>query len=423
MLTPQESRVLEQIRLGKTNSEIAHELAISVAGVKYHVGNMLSKLGVADRAGLAAWQGKTDAGPAERNHRGLSLSVLGWWKAAAAAAGLVAAGTVAAVWSSWNDSAPSPAGPEPVAFETPAGYERMTAADLEALGMVDAGLILRADNGRDPVVAVQVREALSPMYLGEQAEVVEGPGAEFALNFVAVAPNAVYLTGKVETEPIRVTLWSQLRGLGGDTNIVIDDDRTRRILFTAAPTGQLVLSVTSAINQRPLTAGIATNGHLFVHPAPLSDEMVLDNWTGTELDLSDADEGLPLGPIGQGLFRFTGCDSNTGVCSVSFRAFEPLTAPFAGTLRCLDRETVEIENSRLKVRIERVNTGYGGSADFACEPHPVAAGDVIGDRGKHWSYTAFAPSGEQLSTGVSYDGRFFVGEFGPTVGCPCLTGR
>jgi DNA-binding NarL/FixJ family response regulator len=52
-LTPRESEVLEQIVAGKSNKEIAAELAISEATVKTHINTLLSKLGVADRTQAA----------------------------------------------------------------------------------------------------------------------------------------------------------------------------------------------------------------------------------------------------------------------------------------------------------------------------------------------------------------------------------
>jgi DNA-binding NarL/FixJ family response regulator len=52
-LTPRESEVLEQIVAGKSNKEIATELAISEATVKTHINSMLSKLGVTDRTQAA----------------------------------------------------------------------------------------------------------------------------------------------------------------------------------------------------------------------------------------------------------------------------------------------------------------------------------------------------------------------------------
>jgi signal peptidase I len=48
-LTPREREVLALIRLGLTNEEIATRLDISVSGAKYHVSQILSKLGVATR--------------------------------------------------------------------------------------------------------------------------------------------------------------------------------------------------------------------------------------------------------------------------------------------------------------------------------------------------------------------------------------
>jgi DNA-binding CsgD family transcriptional regulator len=48
-LTAREREVLHLIRLGLTNEEIALRLDISLAGAKYHVSQILSKLGVASR--------------------------------------------------------------------------------------------------------------------------------------------------------------------------------------------------------------------------------------------------------------------------------------------------------------------------------------------------------------------------------------
>ena len=56
ILTPAEWRVLEQLREGGTNAEIAVRLGISPDTVKYHIANMLAKLGVHDRRELAAWR-------------------------------------------------------------------------------------------------------------------------------------------------------------------------------------------------------------------------------------------------------------------------------------------------------------------------------------------------------------------------------
>jgi len=58
VLTPAEWRVLDHLRAGRANAEIAVRLGISVNTVRTHVSNMLAKLEVPDRHALAAWDGQ-----------------------------------------------------------------------------------------------------------------------------------------------------------------------------------------------------------------------------------------------------------------------------------------------------------------------------------------------------------------------------
>jgi DNA-binding NarL/FixJ family response regulator len=50
-LTGREREVLGLVRLGLTNEEIAGRLGITLDGAKYHVSQILSKLGVGDAGG------------------------------------------------------------------------------------------------------------------------------------------------------------------------------------------------------------------------------------------------------------------------------------------------------------------------------------------------------------------------------------
>ena len=59
VLTPREWEVLALVREGLTNEQIALRLGISENGVKYHVREILSKLGVSRREEAAAWQPET----------------------------------------------------------------------------------------------------------------------------------------------------------------------------------------------------------------------------------------------------------------------------------------------------------------------------------------------------------------------------
>lgn len=79
-VTPAEQKVLELLRAGLTNAEIAVRLGISINTVRYHVSNLLSKAGTSDRHGLARWH------PEPRSARR-------WrWSLAIAHPGLLAAG-------------------------------------------------------------------------------------------------------------------------------------------------------------------------------------------------------------------------------------------------------------------------------------------------------------------------------------------
>ena len=57
ILTPAEWRVAEGVRHGLTNRQIAAQLGVSPDAVKFHVSNILAKLGLAGREQLRLWDG------------------------------------------------------------------------------------------------------------------------------------------------------------------------------------------------------------------------------------------------------------------------------------------------------------------------------------------------------------------------------
>ena len=60
IFTPREWEVLALIRQSLSNEEIAERLGISIDGVKYHVSEILSKLGVGNRREAARWRPKAE---------------------------------------------------------------------------------------------------------------------------------------------------------------------------------------------------------------------------------------------------------------------------------------------------------------------------------------------------------------------------
>jgi DNA-binding CsgD family transcriptional regulator/catechol 2,3-dioxygenase-like lactoylglutathione lyase family enzyme len=57
VLTPAEWKVAEWVRHGLTNRRIAERAGVSPDAVKFHVGNVLGKLGMTSRAELRLWDG------------------------------------------------------------------------------------------------------------------------------------------------------------------------------------------------------------------------------------------------------------------------------------------------------------------------------------------------------------------------------
>jgi DNA-binding CsgD family transcriptional regulator/catechol 2,3-dioxygenase-like lactoylglutathione lyase family enzyme len=73
LLTPTEWRVVDAVRHGMSNRQIARRRGVSLDAVKFHVANAVAKLGLPDRAALRAWRG-VPAG--SRTHQGGSMETL-----------------------------------------------------------------------------------------------------------------------------------------------------------------------------------------------------------------------------------------------------------------------------------------------------------------------------------------------------------
>jgi DNA-binding NarL/FixJ family response regulator len=78
VLTPAEWRVLEYVRQGMPNAEIAVRLGLSVPTVKSHVSSMLAKTGTGDRTALARWNGQPALRTSASAARGFALPLLAW---------------------------------------------------------------------------------------------------------------------------------------------------------------------------------------------------------------------------------------------------------------------------------------------------------------------------------------------------------
>ncbi len=97
ILTPREWEVLTLLREGASNPEIAERLGVSRDAVKYHVSEILSKLGLESREEAAAWRPEPPAIPVTRPVWASALSpIVGLWRAWPIAARIAGATVVAA---------------------------------------------------------------------------------------------------------------------------------------------------------------------------------------------------------------------------------------------------------------------------------------------------------------------------------------
>jgi DNA-binding CsgD family transcriptional regulator len=90
ILTPRQWEVLDLVRRGLSDQEIADTLELTLAGAKYHVSETLTKLGVGSREEAAAWQPPETRQAWWRRALALSLAakVIGVTIVAAALAGV-----------------------------------------------------------------------------------------------------------------------------------------------------------------------------------------------------------------------------------------------------------------------------------------------------------------------------------------------
>jgi DNA-binding CsgD family transcriptional regulator/extradiol dioxygenase family protein len=75
VLTPAEWRVVEMVRHGLSNVEIAARQGVSLDAVKYHVANVLQKLGFSRREEIRRWDGVRRGSRLERKGPQMTTSV------------------------------------------------------------------------------------------------------------------------------------------------------------------------------------------------------------------------------------------------------------------------------------------------------------------------------------------------------------
>lgn len=471
VLTPSEWRVLEQLRAGRPNAEIAVRLGISVNTVKYHVSNILGKLELADRESAAAWDG------APRRARVLApvlwlLSRLGLiGGGAVGVAGLGAVIVVVAIIGGGGESdggasvvvpdeatvvvteraevaatavvaatdvAPaSTATPvaEGLPFEQHAEYRGYEAAELEAAGFVDTGAFLRVPFNRWPIGESSYRAGFTGVRasgdgfvsVGGESDAWSGgfpPGGGWS------GGNAIGLKATVDGQELYLTFGggSGVRGLNASARVMWAGESSVAFYEQDAEIDGpiLMIAVTDAAGGR-YPAIVDDLGHLWVRLVPLlsgPDEPIAYD-TGEQLSVEGALGPLPAWP--GGIADLTWCEG--GTCFAVNHSGVGLRAPIDGWASCTEGDdgvAVDLEAGGYRIRFQstRVNDARPPTACDEGFPRDVREGETLSGF-PTWTVTAFDGSSVQVNVAVGTEWYFWVDVQPPAITeCPpCRAGN
>ena len=145
--TPRQREVLNLIARGYTNAQIGEALGMSLDGAKFHVSEIIGKLGVSNREEAAEWWANYNS-PTNRLRRSFSfVAAASFWKVAAVGAGLAVTGVAVSVailslkdgGSETDNSPAAPAIEEPAAVLSPGAFSAQVDGDIWELELRSDG--------------------------------------------------------------------------------------------------------------------------------------------------------------------------------------------------------------------------------------------------------------------------------------------
>jgi DNA-binding CsgD family transcriptional regulator len=177
-LTPRQRDVLALIAAGKTNREIGEALGMTLDGAKFHVGEIIAKLGVSTREEAAEWW-RREAGVVSRlggaMRAALGMGAVKWTAGVAAAVGVLALVMLVlgerggdelepSEYHGWVNGENTDAGMELRGAGWPVGIEQAVLAEHIVLGTLEA--IGEGRRGSEPfpvyrIATVRVNEVIA----------------------------------------------------------------------------------------------------------------------------------------------------------------------------------------------------------------------------------------------------------------------
>lgn len=439
MLTPAEWRVLEHVRAGRTNAEIAVRLGVSPNTVRYHVSNMLAKLRLENRQSLARWIGRP------RRLRAALAWLVGTPVRAGAVLGLTAlVVALIAVAGAPRGGPPPPATvpaaetvvappePEALPLAQSAAYRESTPSELRDAGFVDTGEFLSAPYNPFPFAEASYRAGFTAVRANGDGYASYGPAETWSRGFPPgvgwSSQSAIGLTATINGVPLYLR-FSGARGFASDASSkFLLVGRNTVVFYSVDPERlepELMLNLTDA-GGRNYPVIVDTGGHLWVRPAPVvSGPVAFD--TGEGLDVARAERFGPLpGAVGNWT-NSTWCEGGNCRALIHTHDAGGLPAIADGEASCDDEGelTVELVTERYGIRF--VAARPNAIVPPPCRdgfPRQVVQGELLSTHPSWW-VTAFTPDGRPAGVAADREWMLYIGEIEPRITTcpPCRSGN
>lgn len=425
-VTERQREVARLVAEGRTNLEIAERLGITLDGAKYHVSELLTRLGLERRRQIADWY-QQDSGA--RSTRGLRALGAPWLVWSVGAGSVAIAALVAIVLFTGLHSALVTDGEYPIRL----GSAASEPTELERRGYIDSGPLLLAD-GAD--FRSDVRAGLTTVNVPPDVEFdVEDswtvlPTIESAYDFRfsrTLDDRQFYVWLHVtdaegDDQTFRWRIDAPHAEISDQVNPSPDDSVLFIQVYSGAPF-VLGLPPQHAPDAGWHEAAIDAHGHLWIHPHPES-AIALD--TGEAIDTSGMHE-IEWWPVRMPYSDLmTLCGGSEPGCFVISKGGMYLPFSMAGEMKCAPRSdgfglaaTLSATKGDLTLEFD-VGLGDDGFGHVRTN-----CADVLQSRSFEGELPAArtarareASTGRLLDLVATADGRLLVGDSAPHLQCP-----
>ncbi len=415
-ITPPERQLLDLIREGKVDAEIAVRLGISNAEVKARTARLASKLGVIDKAGLrelASRQAELSSGATTRTEIEQLRGGLLRWKLTSAALAVAVVGALGVAWllaRGDGDQDPGAAvRDEPTATTTSAPLATPSPVTLLMHGreMQLLGRPFDARGGAFTGLGTEERETLLVARLA-QPSVFRQANFTVPLLFVGGGPTSASFSLQFPGRDVYFEL-----SAAEDTEVIFGDDDSIG-LFSRARAGPVV-TMWARAPEGPdyYHLELDTGGNLYISRDPvLADAPVaFDTGEGLTIDMLQV-----LATTGRA-DHWTLCGDRE-TCAGVLRGDITTTTP--GILKCDEASGI------LTLKTQPLKTLYfkwQGPGSLPCREPEITLfpGQAIDYEGIY-EVSATDADGSALSVVITRDGDVYVGDVTHEFGCPCRIG-